>query len=43
MVKEKNKAVTPRLTFPFFLKTAEKQGSVQKKKHKCAFTIMESL
>ena len=26
----KNKAVTPRLAFPFFLKTAVKQGSFQK-------------
>ena len=27
----KNKAVTPRLDFPFFLKTVVKQGSFQKK------------
>ena len=27
MVKEKNKTITPRLAFPFCLKTAEKQGS----------------
>ena len=31
MVKEKNKEVTPRLTFPFFLKVVVKQGSFQKK------------
>ena len=31
MVKEKNKAVTPRLAFPFCLKTAVKQGRFQKK------------
>ena len=29
--KEKNKAVTPRLAFPFFLKTTIKQGNLQKK------------
>ena len=38
----KNKAVTPRLAFPFFLKTAEKQSNSGKKK-KCAFDIMELL
>ena len=37
---EKNKAVTPRLAFPFCLKTAVKQGSFQKK-HNYAFNIME--
>ena len=40
MVKAKNKAITPRLAFPFCLKTAEKKGSFQKKQN-CAFTIME--
>ena len=39
MVKEKNKAVTPRLDFSFCLKTVVKQGSFQKKQ-KCAFTIL---
>ena len=33
MVKEKNKEVTPRLAFPFFLKTVVKQGRFQKKKN----------
>ena len=28
---EKNKAVTPRLAFPFFLKIVVKKGSFQKK------------
>ena len=37
---EKNKEVTPRLYFPFFLKTVVKQGSFQKKKNR-AFNIME--
>ena len=37
---EKNKAVTPRLAFPFFLKTTVKQGIFQKKQN-CVFTIME--
>ena len=32
-VKEKNKTVTPRLAFPLFLKTAEKQSGFQKKKN----------
>ena len=40
MMWEKNKAVTPRLAFPFFLKTVVKQGSFQKKKN-YAFTILE--
>ena len=30
---EKNKAVTPRLAFPFFLKTVVKQGNFQKKQN----------
>ena len=30
---EKNKAVTPRLAFPFFLKTVVNQGRFQKKKN----------
>ena len=37
---EKNKAVTPRLAFPFFLKTAVKQGNFQKKQN-CAFRNQE--
>ena len=39
---EENKVVTPRLAFPFFLKTAEKQSNLGKKK-KCAFTTLELL
>ena len=31
MVKAKNKTITPKLAFPFFLKTVVKQGSFQKK------------
>ena len=38
----KNKVVAPKLTFPFCLKSAKKQGSFQKKQN-CAFTIMELL
>ena len=33
MMSEKNKAVTTRLAFPFFLKTIVKQGIFQKKKN----------
>ena len=40
MVKEKNKAITPRLDFPFCLKTVVKQGNF-KKKQNCTFTIPE--
>ena len=37
MVKEKNKTVTPRLAFPFYLKTVEKQGNFQKKVELCFY------
>ena len=37
---EKNKVVTPRLAFPFCLKTVVKQRRFQKKKN-YAFTILE--
>ena len=37
---EKNKVVTPRLTFLYFLKTTVKQGSFHKKKN-CDFTNQE--
>ena len=37
MMWERNKAVTPRLAFPFFLKTVVKKGNFQKKK-KCTST-----
>ena len=40
MVKEKNKTVTPRLAFPFCLKTVEKQG-IFEKKWNCDFTILK--
>ena len=36
----KNKAVTPRITFPFFLKTPKKKGIFQKKNN-YAFAIIE--
>ena len=36
----KNKAVTPRLAFPFFLKTVVKKGIFQKKM-KYGFTVLE--
>ena len=40
MMWEKNKAVTPRLAFPFCLKIVVKQGNFQEKLN-CAFTNQE--
>ena len=40
MMWEKNKAVYPRLAFPFFLKTVVKQDNFQKKQN-CDFTNYE--
>ena len=40
MVKEKNKTITPRLAFPFFLKTGKSKAAFRKRKN-YAFSIME--